>query len=63
MELTTASIVIASKAKQSSRAVMESASFAHAGLDCFPFASLWVAMTVIYAVPVSCDASGTRRHG
>jgi hypothetical protein len=39
--------VIASEAKQSSWAVLEGASFANAGLYCFPFASLWVAMTMV----------------
>jgi hypothetical protein len=57
MKPTTTSIVIASKAKQSSRAVMESTSFAHAGLDCFAA----LAMTVIYAAPVSCPAGGAQR--
>jgi hypothetical protein len=44
-------IVIASEAKQSSWAVLEGTSFANAGLDCFPFASLWVAMTVTKVTP------------
>jgi hypothetical protein len=50
----TASIVIASKAKQSSPALAKGTPSAAARLDCFAA----LAMTVTKAAPVSCAAGG-----
>jgi hypothetical protein len=55
----TASIVIASAAKQSSPACAKDVLSITARLDCFAA----LAMTVIDAAPVSCHADGAQRRG